>query len=88
MPFMDKCGGHGVNIAYGRIKVLSLPRKGATKHQPVDLGMTADAKIRYQSTLLRSVLSFMAIHRLTKKQFLTVLSNMYNGIREGQKPDL
>ena len=83
---MDNCGGYGVAIAYDRLKVVFLPKKSTAKHQPLDLGIIAYAKIRYISTLLRSVLSDMEKHQLTNEHFPSRSSKGCYGIREGQLP--
>ena len=85
---MDNCGGHGVTIAHDRLKVVFLPKKSTAKHQSLDLGIIAHVKIRYRSTLLRSVLSVMEKHWLANEQFPNGSRNGNYGIREGQLPHM
>ena len=53
---MDNCGSHGEGMNLPGLRVEFLPPKSTHKYQPLDLGIIANAKIRYRTILLRAVI--------------------------------
>ena len=45
---MDKCGGNELNITFSGVEIIYFPPRSASKHRPLDLGLIANEKIRYQ----------------------------------------
>ena len=56
------------------------------KHQTLDLGVIANAKIRYRFALLSAVWNVIEKIRTTQEQFPNDSGNGRYGIREGQLP--
>ena len=83
---MDNCSGHKVKVTLERLKIVSLPARSTAKHQPLDLGVIANAKIRYRSALLSAVWNVIEKRRTTQEQILNDSGNGRYGIREGQLP--
>ena len=66
---MDNCGGYEVKVTFERLKIVFLPARSTAKHQALDLGVIANAKIRYRSALLSAVLNVTEKRRTTQEQF-------------------
>ena len=49
---MGNCDKDGFNVTLMGVEILYLPPRSTTKHQLLDFGHIANAKIRYRSMLL------------------------------------
>ena len=76
---MDNCGGHECSITLDGVRIEFLPPRSTTKHQPLDLGLIASAKIRYRKRLLSAVLDVMDLQRNTNHSFKEA-SSSGNGV--------
>ena len=52
---MDNCGGNSVSANIHGFKIIILPHRTTAQHQPLDLGLIDNSKVRYRSLLLQSV---------------------------------
>ena len=66
---MDNCGAHETIMNLDRVRIKFLPPRSTMKHQPLDLGSIATAKIRYRSKLLSAILDVMELKRNTNYTF-------------------
>ena len=80
---MDNCGGHNVSGTLDRVRIVFLRARSTAKHQPFGLGVIAQAKILYRSTLLSAVLDVIETRRNTNRKFSSDSGNGKYGIREG-----
>ena len=85
---MDNCSGHEVDITLKRLRIVFLPARSTAKHQPLDLGVIANAKIRYRSALLSAIFNMIEKCRTTHEQFLNYSGNGMYRIKESQLPHL
>ena len=83
---MDNCGGHELTIQLDRVRIEFLPPRSTAKHQPLDLGLIASAKIRYRSKLLSAILDVLELRRNTNHSFKPKSANGKWGIQDGLLP--
>ena len=50
----DNCEGHEATMQFPGVRIEFLPARTTAKYQPLDLGLTANCKIRYHSLFLRA----------------------------------
>ena len=60
-----------------------LPPRTTAKHQPLDLVLIADSKIRYRSLLLRITINVMLAKQAETRQFLLSSQQGMHGVRDG-----
>ena len=85
---LDNCNGHDVNIDLPGVRVEFLPPNMTSKFQPLDMGLIAQAKIRYRSKLLRAVIHIVTRRASGEHQFKDSSGRGRWGIREGQLPHI
>ena len=44
---MGNCGGNELNLTIPGVEIIYLPPRSTSKHQPLELGLIVNAKIRY-----------------------------------------
>ena len=86
LPLMDNCGGYELSISIERVRIEFLPPTSTAKHQPLDLGLIASAKIRYRTNLLSSILNVMDLQRNTNHSFKENNGNGKWGLQDGIMP--
>ena len=83
---MDNCGGHSVNADIHGVRIITLPPRTTARHQPLDLGLIGNSKIRYRSLLLQSVIRVMEARFRKEIECSSDSERGMCGIREGQLP--
>ncbi len=85
---MDNCGGHESALSIPGVEIVTLPPRSTAKHQPLDLGLIANAKIRYRSVLLSETINVLQQRRISNSTFPLTSGNGKWGLREGQLPHI
>ena len=83
---MDNCGGHELSITPDGVRIEFLPPRSTTKHQALDIGLIASAKIRYRTRLLIAVFDVMGFQRNTNHCFKETSCNGKWGLQHGMLP--
>ena len=64
---MDNCGGHEDSFSLPGVEIVLLPPRSTAKHQPLDLGLIANAKIRYRALLLSATIDVINRRQMTNQ---------------------
>ena len=56
---MDNCEGHSISVDLHDVRIVILPPRSTAKHQPLDLSIIGNCKIRYRALLLRSIIKIV-----------------------------
>ena len=85
---MDNCGRHNISADVHDVRIITLPPRSTAKHQPLDLGIIGNCKIRYRALLLRSIIKTVEAGSKNELPFPTDSKRGMYGIRDGHLPHI
>ena len=83
---MENWGGHETQVTLPGVRIVYLPPLSTAKHQPLDLGIMANAKIRYRSALLAATIDILQGHSSSNHGLKMNSRHGKWGLMEGQLP--